>query len=82
MLEQIRISVRAAISRIDDLSHRLCREWSKWYLYPRLNKWPNFKRILGKADSFGNAFSDKIIAYLTQHAAQLVKNQDTSSLYV
>ncbi|KPN95391.1 isocitrate lyase/phosphoenolpyruvate mutase family protein [Lysinibacillus sp. ZYM-1] len=31
--------------------------------------------------SFGNALSDKIIAYLTQHAAQLVKDQDTSSLY-
>ncbi len=32
--------------------------------------------------SFGNALSDKIIAYLSQHAAQLVKDQDTSSLYV
>jgi len=31
--------------------------------------------------SFGNALSDKIIAYLTQHAAQLVIDQDTSSLY-
>jgi len=31
--------------------------------------------------SLGNAFSDKIIAYLTQHAAQLVIDQDTSSLY-
>ena len=31
--------------------------------------------------SFGNALSDKIIAYLTQHAALLVIDQDTSSLY-
>jgi len=31
--------------------------------------------------SFGNALSDKIIAYLTQHAEQLVIDQDTSSLY-
>ncbi len=35
-----------------------------------------------KRFSIGNALSDKIIAHLTQHAAQLLKDQDTSSLYV
>ena len=49
---------------------------------PGLTNVKLLKELGVKRFSIGNALSDKIIAHLTQHAAQLLKDQDTSSLYV
>ncbi|KGA83207.1 MULTISPECIES: isocitrate lyase/PEP mutase family protein [Lysinibacillus] len=49
---------------------------------PGLTNCQTLKELGVRRMSFGNALSDKIIAYLTAHTAQLVKDQDTSSLYV
>ena len=49
---------------------------------PSLTNVKLLKELGVKRFSFGNALSDKIIAHLTQHAAQLLKDQDTSALYI
>jgi len=49
---------------------------------PGLTNCQQLKELGVRRFSFGNALSDKIIAYITQHAAQLLEDQNTSSLYV
>lgn len=48
---------------------------------PGLTNCTILKELGVKRFSFGNALSDKIIAYLTKHARQLMDAQDTSCLY-
>ncbi|WP_155590654.1 isocitrate lyase/PEP mutase family protein [Lysinibacillus cavernae] len=48
---------------------------------PALTNCQRLKELGVRRFSFGNALSDKIIAFLTKNAAQLLENQDTSCLY-
>jgi 2-methylisocitrate lyase-like PEP mutase family enzyme len=48
---------------------------------PGLTNCNKLKEIGVKRFSFGNALSDKIIAFLEKNAAQLVEFKDTSHLY-
>lgn len=49
---------------------------------PNLTNVKLLKELGVKRFSFGNALSDKIIAHLTPYATQLLKDQDTSALYI